>query len=584
MAFEKPDYADPNLEAGSMVDEKQHDYNHSHQSSAAPTLNEHDSPKNARRNTMSSVSTVEEAEPVEDYTEAQLAELAIEAGYESQLCANCKNPTQADLERIITRTKTNKSAAGYNYVTWDGPDDPQNPRNMTFARRWAIVATTGLMTFTVSFASSVFSTTTFVTAAKFNVSSEVMLLGLSLYVCGFAAGPMVWGPMSEAFGRSRPMFFGMVCFCIFQIPVAVATNLETIFICRFLAGCFGSAPLAILGGMFVDFMEPVERGVATAVFAGAVFAGPVAGPVMGSFITHSYLGWRWTAWITLIMGAFFTIVAYITTPETYEPLLLRWKAERLRRETKDWTIHARSEEDDLALSTVFSKYLLKPLQMIVAEPILIILTLYMSLVYGILYLTFEAYPISFEFNRGWSPGLASLPFISIFIGVVLACAVIAVYTNTYYAKRMAITKRLNPEDRLPPMVAGSIILPIGLFWFAWTSNPHINPWPQIISGVFIGLGIILIFMSGVVYIIDVYLFNANSATAINTFVRSLVGAGFPMFASYMFEDLGVDWAASVLAFVCVALIPFPIIFWVFGKKIRSWSKFALVLDGPMPGH
>ena len=204
MVAEKLDYADPSLEAA-MADEKQHDYDDSHENSAAPTLHEHDLSKNTRRNTMSSISTVDEAESVENYTEAQLAELAIEAGYESQLCAACKKPTHADLERIITRTKTNKSAAGYKYVTWDGPDDPTNPKNMTFARRWAIVATTGLMTFTVSFASSVFSTTTFVTAAKFNVASEVMLLGLSLYVCGFAAGPMVWGPMSEAFGRSRPM-------------------------------------------------------------------------------------------------------------------------------------------------------------------------------------------------------------------------------------------------------------------------------------------------------------------------------------------------------------------------------------------
>jgi len=578
MASEKRDYADPNLEAGSSADEKHYDYENSHQSSAAPTIHDHDFAKDNRRNTLSLIDTVEETEPAETYTEAQLAEFAIEAGFEAQLCANCKNPTQADLERVITRTKTNKSAAGYNYVTWDGPDDPANPKNMSWGKRWLIVATTGLMTFTVSFASSVFSTTTFKTAAEFDVSSEVMLLGLSLYVVGFAVGPMIWGPMSEAFGRTRPMFLGMLGFCILQIPVAVATNLETIFICRFLAACFGVAPLAILGGMFVDFMDSVERGVATAVFAGAVFAGPAAGPIMGSFITQSYLGWRWTAWITLIMGAFFTILAYLCTPETYEPLLLRWKAERLRQETKDWTIHARSEEDVLDMNTIFSKYLLKPLQMIVSEPILIVLTAYMSLVYGILYLTFEAYPISFEFDRGWSEGVASLPFIAIFIGVVLACVFIAVYTNTYYAKRMALTNKLNPEDRLPPMVAGSIILPIGLFWFAWTSNPHINPWPQIISGVFIGLGIILIFMSGVVYIIDVYLFNANSATAINTFVRSLVGAGFPMFATYMFDGLGVAWAASVLGFICIALIPFPIIFYVFGKKIRSWSKFALVLD------
>ena len=209
---------------------------------------------------------------------------------------------------------------------------------------------------------------------------------------------------------------------------------------------------------------------------------------------------------------------------------------------------------------------------------LIILTIYMSLVYGILYLTFEAYPISFELDRGWSPGLASLPFISLFIGVVIACISIGVFSKTWYAKRLIRTKTLNPEDRLPTMIAGSIILPIGLLWFAWTSHASTIWVPQVIAGIFIGLGIILIFMSGVVYMVDVYLLNANSAIAINTFLRSLVAAGFPLFATYMYEGLGVDWATSVLAFVCIALIPFPLVFWFYGKKIRSWSTYAFNLE------
>ncbi|KAH0352987.1 MFS general substrate transporter, partial [Aureobasidium melanogenum] len=503
----------------------------------------------------------------------------IQQKYAERLCSKCKNldrDQEAALEamQIVPPEKEEDSKI----VTWDGENDPKSPKNMPELRKWMIVVSSGLMTFCVSFASSVFSTTTFVTAKLFGVSSEVMILGLSLYVLGFAFGPLVWGPLSEAYGRTRPLFAGMIIFCIFQVPVAVAQNLQTIFICRFLGGVAGAAPLAIVGGMFVDFMEPINRGVATSVFAGAVFAGPVAGPVVGSFITYSYLGWRWTAWITLIMSAFFTIVAYLVTPETYEPVLLAWKAEKLRHETKDWALHSKSQEEPLNLDTIINKYLMKPLHMIAKEPILIVLTVYMSLVYGILYLTFEAYPISFEEDRGWSPGLASLPFIAIFIGVVLACAIIGTFSKTWYAKRLIESGKLNPEDRLPPMIAGSVILPIGLFWFAWTSHPDTQWAAQVVSGIFIGLGIILIFMSGVTYMVDVYLLNANSAIAVNTFIRSGVAAGFPMFATYMFDGLGVDWATSLLAFVCIALIPFPLIFWFYGKKIRSLSKFAFDLN------
>ncbi|ERF72093.1 hypothetical protein EPUS_09447 [Endocarpon pusillum Z07020] len=445
---------------------------------------------------------------------------------------------------------------------------------MSARRRWMIVLTTGLMTFTVSLASSIFSTAIFVTAEEFRVSSEIMILGVSLYVLGFSFGPLVWGPFSEAYGRTRPLFTGMAVFIILQIPVGVAQNLETIFICRFLAGVAGSSPLAIVAGIYVDFMEPVERGMATAVYAGAAFAGPAAGPIIGSFITQSHLGWRWMAWITMIMAALFTFLAWITTPETFEPTLLKWKAERLRHERKDWSLHAKSEEQKLDMRALLTKYLTKPMYMIVLEPILIVMTVYISICYGILYLTFEAYPLSFEFERSWSPTLASLPFIGLFIGVLLACIILAVDSKIRYGKHLSQTKKLNPEDRVPPMIVGSFVLPAGLFLFAWTSDPS-TPWPsQVVAGIPIGCGIILVFVGGITYIVDVYLLNAASAVAINTFIRSAIAAGFPMFATYMYRGLVVDWATSVLGFVCIALIPFPLIFWYYGKMIRGSSHYA----------
>lgn len=126
----------------------------------------------------------------------------------------------------------------------------ENPRNFPRWRKWVVTIMLGLMTICVTFASSVFSTATKVTAQKFHVSSEVMVLAVSLFVLGFAFGPIIFGPLSELHGRKKPMFVGMFVFAIFQIPVAVAQNLQTIFICRFLGGVFASAPLAIVGQTF----------------------------------------------------------------------------------------------------------------------------------------------------------------------------------------------------------------------------------------------------------------------------------------------------------------------------------------------
>ena len=117
---------------------------------------------------------------------------------------------------------------------------------------------------------------------EFNVSEEVMIIGTSLFVLGFAIGPMIWGPLSELYGRKIPLFIGFFVFAVFQVPVAVATNLETIMLCRYFGGLFGSSALAIIAGALADFWNPVDRGVAICFFAGATFLGPVFGPIIGA--------------------------------------------------------------------------------------------------------------------------------------------------------------------------------------------------------------------------------------------------------------------------------------------------------------
>ena len=176
--------------------------------------------------------------------------------------------------------KPNDSSADPNLVDWDGKDDPENPQNYTNLRKWAITLTMSSMTVWITFASSVFSTATLVTAKEFDVSTEVMVLGTSLVVFGFALGPLCWAPLSELYGRRIPLFSGYLIFAIFQIPVAVAKNLETILVCRFLMGVFGCSPLAVVGGALADIWNPVDRAVAIALFSSATFMGPVLGPIM----------------------------------------------------------------------------------------------------------------------------------------------------------------------------------------------------------------------------------------------------------------------------------------------------------------
>lgn len=360
--------------------------------------------------------------------------------------------------------------------------------------------------------------------------------------------------------------------------MAVAINVETIMLGRFFVGVFGSAPLAIIGGALADFWGPVERGFALGLFAGATFIGPVAGPIVGGFITQSYLGWRWTAWITMIMGAFFGIVAMLFCGESYAPVLLQRKATKRRFETRNWAIHAPADENPVQFKDILERYLLRPWKMMVLEPILMLITIYVALIYGIIYLFFEAYPVAFQEQRGWNLGVGALPFLGLTIGVIIGVGIITYTSQTRYKRKMEENGgKPVPEERLVPMIFGSLLLPIGLFWFAWTSDPNITWVPQVLAGIPIGCGIIMIFLQGLSYLIDVYLMYANSALAANTLVRSLAGGGFPLFANQMYHNLGVAWATSLLAFLCIAFIPAPILFYKYGKRIRQLSKFAPTL-------
>ncbi|KAL3473986.1 major facilitator superfamily domain-containing protein [Aspergillus californicus] len=462
-----------------------------------------------------------------------------------------------------------------NLVDWDGPDDPENPQNMPKLKKWIVTMSLSSMTMWLTFASSVFSTATMVTAEEFGESTEVMVLATSLVVFGFALGPLIWSPLSELYGRKYPLFAGYAFFAIFQIPVAVAKNVETILVSRFLMGILGCSPLAVVGGAMADFWDPVDRAVAIAMFSAATFVGPVLGPIVGGFLTDSYLGWRWTAWITLIASGSFGLIAWFIVPETYHPVLLQRRAARLRRETGNDALYAFLDNHKPTLSDIIRKYLFRPIQMLFLEPILILITLYLALVYGILYLFFEAYPVSFQEVRGWkNEGVAGLPFLGIMIGVFCGVALIIYQTKTRFARKLAKHGRVVPEERLIPMMIASVLLPAGLFWFGWTSDKNISWVAQVFAGIPIGMGILVIFMQGLNYIIDVYLMFANSAIAANTLIRSTLGGAFPLFATQMYHKLGVDWASSLLGFITIAMIPIPIVFFIYGKKIRAMSKFS----------
>ncbi len=284
------------------------------------------------------------------------------------------------------------------------------------------------------------------------------------YVLGFATGPLVWAPASELYGRKWPIIISSFTFSIFNLAVAVAKDVQTVFICRFFAGFSGASPLTVVGAVFADMFNNKERGLAVTVFSMAVFAGPLLAPFIGGFINMSYLGWRWTEYIPTIMGFLGLALNLLFLEETYPPVILVAKAADLRRRTKNWGIHAKQEEIEIDFKELVEKNLSRPMRMLISEPIVLLLSIYMAFVYGLLYLFLSFYPIVFQGIHGMNQGVGGLPFFGMITGEILAGIYIVILQPSYNRKLAANNNIPIPEWRMPPAIVGGVFFAIGLLW------------------------------------------------------------------------------------------------------------------------
>lgn len=357
-----------------------------------------------------------------------------------------------------------------------------------------------------TFGSSIFADATTSLSSIYHVSTEVTLLGLSLYVLGFATGPICWAPLSELRGRKLPIIIGMTGLTLFQFAVATSKDLQTVLICRFFAGFFGACPLAVVAAVFSDMFDNRFRGVAITVFSLTVFMGPLLAPFIGGFIVDSYLGWRWTQYLVAIMASAALILDFFFLDETYPPIVLIEKAAELRRRTRNWGIHAKQEEIEVDFRELVSKNFSRPIKILISEPIVLLLSIYMAFIYGLLYLFMTAYPIVFQRIHGFNKGIGGLPYFGMVVGELLAGVFIIAMQPSYNKKLEANNNIPVPEWRLPPAIIGGVSFSAGLFWFGWSGYRADIHWiVPTLSGLLTGFGLLSIFLQCLNYLVDAYL-------------------------------------------------------------------------------
>ncbi|CAI6251048.1 unnamed protein product [Periconia digitata] len=459
-------------------------------------------------------------------------------------------------------------------VEFDGPDDPMHAMNWPFRKKLMTAAMLGFTTLTAAFGSSIFSAATRVVANQFHVGTTVGVLGTSLYVLGFATGPIVWAPLSELKGRRLPLVLASFGFSVFNIGVATGKDIQTILICRFFSGFFGACPLTCVAAVFSDMFNNRTRGMAITVFSMTVFSGPLLAPFIGGFIVISHLGWRWTEYLVTIMGFTAFTLNLLFLEETYPPAILVKKATEIRRRTKNWGVHAKMDEVEIDFKELLTKNFTRPLRMLFTEPIIGMLSIYMAFIYGLLYLFLTAYPLVFQGVHHMNPGVGGLPFFGMIVGQLIAGTLIFLRQPGYQKKLAANNDTPIPEWRLPEIIIGGICFAAGIFGFGWTAYESIHWIAPTMFGILIGFGLLSIFLQALNYLVDAYLMFAASAIAANTFLRSIFGAVFPLFAQQMFEAMGIQYAATLLGCVAAVLVPVPVWFLYRGAKLRQKSKFA----------
>ncbi|KAB8077643.1 major facilitator superfamily domain-containing protein [Aspergillus leporis] len=401
-----------------------------------------------------------------------------------------------------------------NLVTWDGPDDPENPKNWRSSRKWMAFVPMSLYNLLSSMPSVTVAPALSAIYEDFGFRSNTLLiLSLSVYFLGSAIVPLFTAPISEMIGR-------------------------------------------IGSGMNSDLFEAHERGKALAVFTLAPLVGTAIGPITGGFLVQ-YVSWRWCFYVISIAIAAVQIAGLILLRETYGPVLLKRKAARLRKSTQNSSLH--TEHD--YVSALLMKNLLRPFCLLRTQPIIQVLTTFPDVWTGIYH---------------ESVSIGSLNYLSMTIGMAIATQCGVRFADKIYQRLKAKNNGdARPEFRLPMLCIVALVIPVGLFWYGWSARPSIH-WimPNIGAAIYSGPTVVqLVCVQG--YLIDTYQRYAASAMANVMVLRNLLSFALPLVAPSLYGNLGFAWGNTLLACVAIVIgVPAPLLLWYYGEALRGVSPFA----------
>ncbi|KAI1269967.1 major facilitator superfamily domain-containing protein [Xylariaceae sp. FL1019] len=457
-------------------------------------------------------------------------------------------------------------------VSWSHDRDPNNPRNWSSTKKWANIITVSVISFLVPLVSAMLAPAVPLVMKDFNTDSPTFAtLVVSIFVLGFAFGPLLLAPLSELYGRVIIYNITNVLFLGFTVLCAVSRGPAMLLAFRFLSGFAGVATITIGSGTIADIMPRETRGKAVSIWSVGTILGPIVGPIIGGYVAD-IAGWRWIFWAISIAIGVVTLIAFAILRESNPVVLLERKAGRLRQETGN-PAHRSALALNIASTELFKQSIIRPLKILITYPIVTVMCTYVAVLYGMLYLLFATYSFVYEQVYYFSTSDAGLVFIAGGLGTLLGLFYVGSLSDRTLKQRAARGKTIEPEDRLPLSITipGALAFPIGLFIYGWSIEKGAHWIVSQIGTAIFGFSSILIFLSIQTYLVDAFESHAASVIGANVVLRGLAGALIPLGGLGLYDALGWGWGNSLLAFIALAFAPVPWILGLYGARLRNFQ-------------